>query len=128
MILGIGIDILDIRRLSPENLREDDPFVKKVFTPKEIAQARACADPLDFYARRFAGKEAVYKAVKTSPDHVRGTDAEILDDEDGVPACTLHGALLQRAVAKGGSKMFVSFSRDGNTIVAFAVLEAEIQE
>ena len=123
MILGIGVDILDLRRLPPDNLREDDPFVAKVFTAREIAQAKASEDPQDFYARRFAAKEAVYKAVKTSPDHVRGTDAEILDGKDGIPVCMLHGTLAQCAAAKGGAKMHVSLSRDGNTVVAFAVLE-----
>ncbi|MBR1496932.1 MAG: holo-ACP synthase [Oscillospiraceae bacterium] len=124
MVLGIGVDVLDIRRLAPENLREDDPFIKRVFTPREIAQARASGDASDYYARCFSGKEAVFKAVKCSPDGVRGTDAEILTDGEGFPACTLHGALLRRAEAKGGTKMHVSICREGGMIAAFAVLEA----
>ncbi|MBR1658940.1 MAG: holo-ACP synthase, partial [Oscillospiraceae bacterium] len=101
----------------------DDPFVRRIFTPREIAQAESAADPRDSYARRFAGKEAVFKAVRCSPDGVRGTDAEILDDGDGHPVCTLRGALARSAGEKGGTRMHVSLSREGALYVAFAVLE-----
>ena len=123
MVLGVGIDVLDLRRLPPENLREDDPFVRRVFTPKETAQARVCGDREGFLARCFAGKEAAFKAVGCPSGGVRGTDAEILEDEEGFPFCTLHGVLAKRARERGGSKMHVSFSREGDTVLAFALLE-----
>ena len=96
---------------------------RRGFTEREQQEALASGDYRRRFASDFAGKEAVYKAVKTSPDHVRGTDAEILDGKDGIPVCMLHGTLAQCAAAKGGAKMHVSLSRDGNTVVAFAVLE-----
>ena len=122
MILGVGTDILDMRRLSPAFLRPGDPFFRRAFTPAEIAQGQARPEPLKYFATRFAGKEAVFKSLRTSPDGADLGEIEILDDEEtGAPRCALHGELLRRA---GGGAVHISLSWDGELAVAFAVLEA----
>ena len=124
MVLGIGTDILDMRRLSPDFLQDGDPFLRSTFTPGEIAQAQSRPEPLKYYGTRFAGKEAVFKTLGASPDLVRrGAEIEILDDGNGAPYCALSGAAGARAAALGGRRVHVSLSWDGDLAVAFAVLE-----
>ena len=124
MILGVGTDILDMRRLSPSSLLPGDPFLRRAFTEREIAQAEARPQPLrvPYYATRFAGKEAVFKALRTSPEGADLGEIELLDNPDGAPRCTLHGEMLRRA---RGGRVHVSLSWDGELALAFAVLEAE---
>ncbi len=124
MVLGIGTDILDIRRLFPDFLQPDDPFLRSAFTPREIAQAGTRPEPLKYYGTRFAGKEAVFKTLGASPDLVRRlADIEILDDENGAPRCVLSGAVGAWAAERGAETVHISLSWDGDLAVAFAVLE-----
>lgn len=123
MILGVGTDLLDMRRLSPESLRNGDPFLRRAFTEREIAQAGTRPEPLRYYATRFAGKEAVFKSLRTSSEGADLGEIEILDDENGAPRCTLHGGMLNRAGP--GAKIHVSLSWDGEWALAFAVFESE---
>ena len=124
MILGVGTDILDMRRLSPSSLAPGDPFLRRAFTEREIAQAQARPHPLKYYATRFAGKEAVFKALGTAPDWVRrGTEIEILDDCNGAPHCSLSGAAGAWAEKRGAKAVHISLSWDGELAVACAVLE-----
>ena len=125
MILGVGTDILDMRRLSPESLKPGDPFLRRAFTAREQAEAAARPEPPVYYAVRFAGKEAVFKSLRTTPDGADLGEIEILDDENGAPCCTLYGDMRARAARLGGTHVHVSLSWDGNLALAFAVLEAE---
>ena len=125
MIIGVGTDILDMRRLSPESLKPGDPFLRRAFTPREQEQAAARVQPQVYYALRFAGKEAVFKSLRTTPEGADLGEIEILDDENGAPCCTLHGELRRRAERAGGRRVHVSLSWDGTLALAFAVLEAD---
>lgn len=125
MILGVGTDILHRSRLLPENLRPEDPFFRKVFTPSEQRQGMSGPDPFGWFAGRFSCKEAVFKALGVDPDSVRLTDIEILDGPDGIPRCTLSGPLGDSVRARGGRRVHVSISAEGETVLSAAVLEAE---
>ncbi len=125
MILGVGTDVMKISRLLADNLRDGDPFQQKVFTQREIAQAKQRQEPLRYYATRFAGKEAVFKALQISPDRVRLNEIEILDDENGVPHCQLRGMLAEKSRLFGGGKVHISLSLEEEIVVAFAVMESE---
>ena len=61
MIHGVGVDVLSVKRLEPLMRDLNDPFFQ-VYTPAERAEAEAAAEPLLYYAERFAAKEAVFKA------------------------------------------------------------------
>jgi holo-[acyl-carrier protein] synthase len=65
MILGIGSDIIDIRRIERTLRRFGDRFVDRVFTPEERRKAESRAHPAATYAKRFAAKEACAKALGT---------------------------------------------------------------
>jgi len=81
MIKGIGIDTVEVSRIAKS--LENDSFINKVFTKAEIANKHG--DRNTYYATRFAGKEAVFKA-NGGPDD--WTQIEILNKEDGSPYCS----------------------------------------
>ena len=85
MILGIGVDIIEISRIQKAIERWGDGFLNHVFTPEEIAYAQKHKFPYPHFAGRFAAKEAVYKALG---DHKAGwKDIIVVNDEFGKPHC-----------------------------------------
>ncbi len=123
MILGIGTDIMRIDRLRPENLREEDPFVLRSFSPEEIRQGRGREDRQAFFAARFAGKEAVFKALRISPEKVEFSEIEILNDGNGAPTVGFSGRL--HSLMEGRSAVaHISLSYEKEYVAAFAVIES----
>ena len=123
MIAGIGTDILRIKNLSRTCLRSGDPFLEKTYSEEEIRAAAAREIPFYYYATRFAGKEAVFKALRISPEHVKMSEIEILNDENGAPQVKLYGNLLAQAVAKGITCIHISLSYEEEYACAMAVAE-----
>lgn len=123
MVTGVGTDLLKISRLSPETLREDDPFFKSTYTARESAQARERDDPRMYCATRFAGKEAVFKALGIPADGVRLNEIEILAAPDGHPVVTLHGKVRAMADARGICQILLSLSYDTEYAVAYAIAQ-----
>jgi holo-[acyl-carrier protein] synthase len=65
MIVGLGSDLVDIRRIEKVLTRHGERFIQRVFTPVEIAKAERRATRIETYAKRFAAKEACSKALGT---------------------------------------------------------------
>lgn len=122
-MLGIGTDILKISNLGVNSLEPNDSFVLKTYTPAEVEQALQREVPLFYYATRFAGKEAVFKALNLSTEYFRLSEIEILNNENGQPYVTLRGALAQLAAQQGVQKVAVSLSYDTDYAVASALAE-----
>jgi len=129
MILGIGTDICDIRRI--EKLLEDHPkrFKEKTFTADEQAYCESKARPAMSYAKRFAAKEAVAKALATaSSGALSWTDVSVKNDPSGRPVAILSGTANYRlqAITPTAHKANVqlSLSDDYPYATAFAVVEA----
>ncbi|QRW18188.1 fatty acid synthase subunit beta [Rhizoctonia solani] len=97
-------------------------FVKRNFTESEITYCRAQPHPEASFAARWAGKEAVFKAlgVKSKGAGAAMSDIEILPDGNGVPCVTLHGDAKKAADEKGVAKVLVSLSHSENVAIAFA--------
>ena len=125
MIKGIGTDILNTKHISGEYLKAGDPFLVKTYSPKEIEEAEQRELPFYYYATRFAGKEAVFKSLGLSPQHVLMSEIEILNDSFGAPHVTLYGRLKQQARQKGISTIHISLSYEADYASAFAVAESE---
>ena len=126
MILGIGADLMEARRIL--SMPEEDPFFQKVFTEQERRQAAERPAPLRYYASHFAGKEAVCKALSINPDIVRLNDIEILNDGFGRPAVTLYGTAAAHALAVGITDIHISLSWETELCLAFAVAEGGRQD
>ncbi len=121
MIHGVGTDILAIARFgAPE---ENDPFIRRSFTESERAQAAQRAVPNRYYCTRFAGKEAVFKALGMDPDAARLDEIEILADGFGAPHVRLYGRMADFAEKAGITAIHVSLSWETDYAVAFAVAE-----
>ena len=123
MIYGVGTDILSLERLS-RILEHDGSFEKKVYTPRELELIRSRPEPLCCCATRFAGKEAVFKALRLD-GNTRWTEIEILSEPDGAPRVQLHGSAAQYAAERGVTAVQLSLSYEDTYACAFAVALAE---
>lgn len=114
MILGIGVDVCAVERISDACARPG--FVDRVFT---LAEQRGSAQTL---AGRFAAKEALAKALG-APLGLRWSDCEVLSDETGRPSLIVTGTVGDRVDELGVSRLHVSISHDAGVAVAMVVCE-----
>ena len=97
MILGIGTDIVDARRIQAAMDRHPDKFVKRIFSEAELTAANDSSDQASYFAKRFAVKEAVYKALSVSGVTGCGwREAETLSAPNGAPMVNLTGRCKRR--------------------------------
>lgn len=98
MILGIGQDIIDIRRIESTLERFGDRFVDRVFTPVERSKSDRRANRAASYAKRFAAKEACAKALGTGVPRagVHWRDMGVVNRGSGQPTLELAGGALRR--------------------------------
>ena len=103
MIIGTGSDLIDIRRIEATLTRFGTRFINRCFTPEEIAKAerrRPAGTHTATYAKRFAAKEAVVKALGTGFNHgVYMKDIAVVNDPLGKPEIRLTGGALARLQA-----------------------------
>ena len=97
MILGLGSDLVDIRRIEKVLARHGDRFIQRIFTPVEVAKAERRATGIDTYAKRFAAKEACSKALGTGfRNGVFFRDMGVVNLPSGRPTMKLTGGALTR--------------------------------
>ena len=118
MILRSGIDIIEVSRIDEINPNIRRRFIKRVYTPQEILQAR---DQSDTLTGLFSAKEAVSKALGTGIGKVHWQDIEILHLPSGQPVVHLHGHAKLVADQLGLETWSVSISHDRDKVVALAV-------
>ena len=123
MLYGIGTDILNIHQIESSVSDRQDPFVRKIYTPAEIELIESRPIPLYSYATRFAGKEAVFKALNLNGNAIRLNEIEILENENGQPQVTLHGKAEQFAKEKEITSVMISLSYETEYAVAYAAAE-----
>ena len=129
MILGIGADITDGRRIEAVLNRHKDKFAKRIFTKGELLAASRTANKVYFLAKRFAVKEAVYKALSSSGIAGCGwREAETLNGSNGAPFVNLTGrckTALETMTPDGyKASVSVSLSDDRPYALAFVVISA----
>jgi holo-[acyl-carrier protein] synthase len=97
MILGLGSDLIDIRRIEETIARFGDRFLDRIFTAAERQKCERRASPAASYARRFAAKEACAKALGTGfRDGVFWRDLAVVSLPSGQPTMRLSGGALLR--------------------------------
>jgi holo-[acyl-carrier protein] synthase len=100
MILGIGTDLVDIRRIEQTIARHGERFIARIYTDVERARAERKANRIDTYAKRFAAKEACAKALGTGFRHgVFFRDMGVVNLPSGKPTLRLTGGALVRLQA-----------------------------
>ena len=124
MILGTGIDIIEVARIASSFEKFGEPFVNRFLLPDEIAYCLAHKNPVPFLAVRFAAKEAISKAFGTGIGAALGwQDMEIRRKESGEPFAVLHGKGRELFEARGAKQLLVSLSHTEHYAAATAVLE-----
>lgn len=129
MILGIGADLSDIRRIARTLDRFGARFEERVFTDIERARSNRKPDPAASYAKRFAAKEACAKALGTGMRRgVFWKDMGVINARSGAPTLALTGgaaARLEEITPKGSRAVIhLSLSDDHPYAQAFVVIEA----
>lgn len=126
MVKGIGTDILAIEKLRPileQPNYINDSFIKKTYTKQEIELAESRSVPINCYATRFAGKEAVFKAFGIHGNDIRLNEIEILANENDAPYVNLSGKALKIAKEKEISHILISLSYEEQFAIAYCVME-----
>lgn len=129
MIIGIGSDITDIRRIEKVIGRHGDRFLSRIFTDKERARAEKKKNRVETYAKRFAAKEACSKALGTG---MRGgvwwRDMGVVNLPSGRPTLQLTGGALQRLMAltpQGfDARIDLTITDEGPMAQAFVIISA----
>lgn len=117
-MLSAGVDFVEIDRVSRVLDRYGDRFLRRVFTPGEIAYCRGRAPNL---AARFAAKEAVMKSLGTGFRGVGWRDIEVVRAPSGAPSPRLHGRAKRRAERLGVTEIAISLSHSRGFAMVVAV-------
>ena len=125
MIVGIGVDIVEIEKLRLAMVRRGDRLRNRAFTPLEIEYCEERANQYQHYAARFAAKEAAFKAIGTGwREGVGWHDAEVRNALSGEPSLFLSGRALELAHRRGALHFWLSLSHTDRYAVAQVVLES----
>jgi len=125
MILGIGIDLVEVSRIE-QALTRGERFQRRLFTPAEIEYCLRHKAPAKHFAARFAAKEAGMKALGTGwSNGVAWKDFEVRHDSRGRPLLVITGRAAALAVAMGATHSVLSLAHDGGFATAVAALEGE---
>jgi holo-[acyl-carrier protein] synthase len=129
MIIGIGNDLIDIRRIEKSLERYGQRFVKRLFTEVEQVKALKRTDPAPTYAKRFAAKEACAKALGTGINQgIYWKDMGVVNLPSGQPTMELTGGALkrlQKLTPKGMvARIHLTITDDAPHAQAFVIIEA----
>ena len=123
-ILGIGTDLAEVDRIEQSIVRYGDRFVKRIYTPGEIAYVEKKANRYERYAARFAAKEAGMKAIGTGWRRgVTWQDFEVSNLPSGRPTLRLHGRAAEVAADLGVKRISLSLTHTAANGMAFVILE-----
>jgi len=125
VILGTGIDIIEVQRVEGAHQKFGDRFVQRILLPSEMDYCLSHKSPGPFLAARFAGKEAVSKAFGTGiGGHLGWQDIEICRKASGEPYIVLHGKGETLLRERGGRIVHLSLSHTAGYAAALAILES----
>jgi len=126
VVVGIGIDVVEIARIRRLMDRWQDRFLHRVFTEAEVAYALRRLDPAQHLAARFAVKEATLKALGIGLSMgVRWREMEVRRGRGQPPQLTLSGRTAELGEARGIRRLHVSLSHDAGLAVAQVLAEGE---
>jgi holo-[acyl-carrier protein] synthase len=124
MILGTGIDIVEVPRIGQSIERFGERFLNRIFTAAEIRYCESKANRVERFAARFAAKEAAMKAIGTGMrGGVRWQDFEVGREPGGRPTMMFHGKAAQVAQSLGAKRAHLSVSHTEAHAVAYVILE-----
>ena len=124
MVIGVGTDLIEIVRIAHSIDRFGDRFLRRVFTPREIAYCQRKKYAAESFAARFAAKEAAAKALGTGISQgVSWLELEVVRQPSGRPTLHLTGRAAQRALHLGVANISLSLTHSKDIALAVVVME-----
>lgn len=125
-VRGIGIDVVHVTRMRGVIARWEERFLRRIFTEQEIAYCRSRRDPVPHFAARFAAKEAGLKALGTGLRlGIQWRELEVTRARGQAPVLVLRGRSREIGMARGGNRMLLALTHDGDYALAQAMLVAD---
>ena len=126
MILGVGIDIIEVARIQASHERFGERFLSRILHPNEISYCLSYKEPAPFLAARFAAKEAISKAFGTGIGAQLGWhDMEVGRKASGEPFVILHEAGQKLLRERGARAVLISLSHTQTYATAVAILDGD---
>lgn len=119
MIIGIGVDVVYLKRIEKVYSEYGDRFLNRIFTTTEIANIPP-KRKIEFISGRFALKEAIIKAA--SPAFISFNDIEIIASNSGKPYVNTMEKIFSKIGLKDG-RLHISISHDADIAIGFAIIE-----
>ncbi len=124
MIVGVGLDVVEISRIAVLEEKHGGRFAEKLLTEGELAELRSQKEQYATLAGRFAAKEAALKALGTGfSSGIGWRDVEVVKNAQGAPSLLFHGRAAKVAEDMGVTGKFLSITHDGGVAAAVVVLE-----
>ena len=124
-IIGNGVDIVENKRIN--KLIDDKKFIKRVFTDKEIRFSKNIKNKTNYYAKRFAAKEAFVKALGTGfRNNINFSDIEVINNKLGKPKINISKKVrtfIKKKFKLDKPKIYVSLSNENKHSIAYVILE-----
>jgi holo-[acyl-carrier protein] synthase len=124
MVLGLGTDLIETKRIEESINRFGDRFLERIFSPGEIAYCRRKKNAAESFAARFAAKEAGAKALGTGISRgVTWREFEVKREASGRPSLHLSGRAAELAEATGVRRIQLSLTHSRDLALAVVVVE-----
>ncbi|MBN2654494.1 MAG: holo-ACP synthase [Nitrospirae bacterium] len=127
MILGIGTDIVEIKRIKHAIARWGNRLVERIFSPREIEYCYSKSEPSTHFAARFAAKEALIKAIGTSSIGSGAAyslkNIEVSNSQSGAPMLVLKPGIIDQDKYEGSLRLHLTLTHEREYACAFVVLE-----
>jgi holo-[acyl-carrier protein] synthase len=124
VIVGTGIDIVEVPRIAAAVERFGERFLNRVFTASEISYCQSKQNATERFAARFAAKEAGFKAIGTGWRHgVTWQDVEVGREPGGRPSICYSGKAAEFAAKLGVRRASLSLSHTAEQAIAQVILE-----
>jgi len=124
-ILGIGIDIIENNRI--KNSIKNSNFLKRIYSAKELRQSKLSKNKTNFFAKRFAAKEALAKAIGSGfRNNLNFADIEIINDKMGKPYYLENNKiknLIKKKFNVKNFECFLSISDEKKYSTAFTIIQ-----
>jgi holo-[acyl-carrier protein] synthase len=124
MIVGLGIDVAEVKRIGEVIEAQKERFLRRVYTPDEVAYCEQFRNRYERYAGRFAVKEAAMKALGTGWSRgVRWVDVEVVRQRGGRPVLALKGEARRIADTMGVKNIAISITHTAEQAFAQVIFE-----
>ena len=126
-ILGIGVDVIENKRI--KRLLNNEVFIKRTFGKNEIKSSKKILNKINYFAKRFAAKEALAKSIGTGfRNNLNLKDIEILNDKIGKPfyyRSNKISRIINKKFKVKNYDLFLSISDEKDYSVAFTILQTK---